>query len=143
MIGIDTNILVAYAIPEHPAHGGVRERVDLFQHDGRRLALTSGMIAEFVHVVTDPKRFENPLTMAEALEWAAFWSDAVEIAIISTDTAAHRQWLVWLEQHRLGRKRLLETLIAATWWSAGIREIFTLNPADFKIFSVFTIHTVN
>jgi predicted nucleic acid-binding protein len=28
MIGIDTNILVAYAIPEHPAHGRVREHMD-------------------------------------------------------------------------------------------------------------------
>lgn len=143
MIGIDTNILVAFAIPEHPAHGRVRERLDLFQLDGHRLALTSGILAEFVHVVTDPKRFEMPLTMTEALGWAAFWGDAGEIAIISPDIAAHQQWLVWLEQHRLGRKRLLDTLIAATWWSAGIREVFTLNPADFRIFDGFTVHTVD
>lgn len=143
MIGLDTNILVAHAIPEHPAHGKVRERIDHFQLEGRRLALTSGILAEFIHVVTDSRRFENPLTMPEALEWAAFWSDAEEIAIISTEIAAHRQWLLWLDQHRLGRKRLLDTLIAATWWSAGIQEVFTLNPADFKIFDAFTLHTVN
>lgn len=142
MIGVDTNILVAYVIPEHPAHGKVRERIDHFRLEGRRLALTSGILAEFVHVVTDPKRFENPLTMTEALEWAAFWSDAMEVTIISTEIGAHRLWLDWLGQHRLGRKRLLDTLIAATWWSAGIREAFTLNPADFKIFGVFTLHTV-
>jgi len=31
MIGIDTNILVAHAIPEHPHHGKVRERIGVFQ----------------------------------------------------------------------------------------------------------------
>lgn len=143
MIGLDTNILIAHVIPEHPAHGEVRARIDQFQLAGRRLALTSGILAEFVHVVTDSRRFENPLTMTEALDWAAFWSDAEEVVIISTEIAAHRQWLVWLEQHHLGRKRLLDTLIAATWWSAGIREAFTLNPADFKIFDAFTLHTLN
>jgi len=143
MIGLDTNILVAHAIPEHPSHGQVREHIDQFQLEGRRLALTSGILAEFIHVVTDSKRFESPLTMTEALEWAAFWSDAEEVAIVCTEIAAHRQWLVWLELHRLGRKRLLDTLIAATWWTAGIRDVFTLNPADFKVFGAFTLHTVN
>lgn len=143
MIGLDTNILVAHAIPEHPSHGKVRERVDHFLLEGRQLAVTSGILAEFVHVITDSRRFENPLTMTEALTWAAFWSDAGEVGIISTEISAHRQWLLWLEQHRLGRKRLLDTLIAATWWSAGIQEVFTLNPKDFKVFDAFKIHTVN
>ena len=48
----------------------------------------------------------------------------------------------WLGDHQLGRKRLLDTLIAATWHSAGIREICTLNPRDFTVFSVFQIHRV-
>lgn len=143
MIGLDTNILVAYVIPEHPAHGKVRERLDQFRLEGRRLALTSGILAEFVHVVTDSKRFENPLSMTKALEWAIFWSDAEEVVLLSTEIAAHRLWMDSLVQHRLGRKGLLDTLIAAIWWSAGIREVFTLNPADFRIFDAFTLHTVN
>ncbi len=143
MMGIDTNILVAFVIPEHPDHGRVRQRIVQFQQEGRRLAVTSGILAEFVHVVTDPRHFENPLNMFEALTWATFWSEAEEVVIISTDIAAHQQWLVWLEQYHLGRKRLLDTQIAATWWSAGIREIFTLNPADFRVFDTFQLHTLS
>lgn len=143
MIGLDTNVLVAHAIPDHPTHGKVRERIDRFLSEGRDLALTSGILSEFIHVVTDPRRFENPLTMAEALEWAGFWSDAEEVALVATDMTPHRQWLRWLEEHRLGRKRLLDTLIAATWHAAGVREIFTLNPRDFEVFGVFTIHTAD
>lgn len=143
MIGIDTNILVAFVIPEHPDHGKVRERIDQFQREGRRLAVTSGILAEFVHVVTDPRRFENPLTMTEALTWATFWSEAEEFVIVSTDRIAHEQWLLWLGQHHLGRKRLLDTLIAATWWAVGIREILTLNPADFTVFDAFQFHSLS
>jgi hypothetical protein len=51
--------------------------------------------------------------------------------------------LLWLEQYQLGRKRLLDTQIAATWWSVGIREIFTLNPADFRVFDTFQFHTLS
>jgi hypothetical protein len=88
MIGLDTNVLVAHAIPDHPSHGKVRERIDRFLTDGH-----------------DPRRFEKPLTMAEALEWAGYWSDAEEVG---------------LEEHRFGRKRLLDSLIAATWHAAGV-----------------------
>lgn len=143
MIGIDTNILVADAIPDHPAHAGVRGRIDDFISQGHELALTSAILSEFIHIATDPRRFLNPLSMAEALAQAEFWSSAEEVVVLPADLTAHRQWLEWLRLHRLGRKRLLETLIAATWHAAGLREIFTLNPRDFEIFGVFTIHKMN
>lgn len=140
MIGLDTNILVAHAIPDHPEHVQVRRQIDDFLSTGHGLGVTSGIVAEFIHIVTDSKRFEQPLSMVEALDWAGFWSDAEEVTLISPDVMAHWQWLRWIEEHRLGRKRLLDTLIAATWHTAGVAEVFTLNPRDFKIFGVFIIH---
>lgn len=139
MIGIDTNILVAHVIPDHPFHGRVRDCIARLLAEGHGFALTSGIVSEFIHIVTDSRRFENPLTMTEALEWSAFWSDATEISLISSDVAIHQLWLRWLEQHRLGRKRLIDTLIAATWHTAGVRKILTLNPRDFTIFGAFTV----
>lgn len=143
MIGLDTNILVAHAVPDHPACAQVRAQLERFVADRRALALTSGILAEFLHIVTDGKRFENPLTMPEALEWAVFWSEAEEVTMVATDAAAHWQWLQWVKQHQLGRKRLLDSLIAATWHAAGVREIFTLNPKDFSVFQAFTIHSLS
>ena len=37
----------------------------------------------------------------------------------------------------LGRKRLLDTLLAATYWQAGIQSLLTTNPADFGVFGTF------
>ncbi len=140
MIGLDTNILVAYVVPEHPAHEVVRGRIESFLSEGRPLALSSLVLSEFIHVVTDPKRFTRPLTMPEALEWSRFWSDAEETVLCPADLAVHLQWQQWMEEHRLGRKRLMDTLLSAIWRTAGVVEIFTLNPRDFGVFDEFLIH---
>jgi len=43
-------------------------------------------------------------------------------------------FLDWMQRHKLGRKRILDTQLAALFWSAGVRQILTANPADFQIF---------
>lgn len=139
IIGIDTNVMVARVIPGHPSHDKVQKRIDSFLADECRFALTATILSEFIHIVTDPKRFEKPLTMGEASEWARRWSDAEEVMLVTAEAAALRQWLRWMGAYGLGRKRLIDTLIAATWHTAGVQEIFTLNPDDFRIFGVFAI----
>ena len=45
MIGIDTSFLVAWAIPEHPAHQQCRRLAEEAASDQRTFALTSGILA--------------------------------------------------------------------------------------------------
>jgi hypothetical protein len=40
-------------------------------------------------------------------------------------------------QFRLGRKRLLDTLLAATWHTAGVNQILTLNWTHFEVYGRF------
>jgi len=140
MIGIDTSFLIAWAIPEHPDHSTCRQLSHDAASQGRTFGLTLGILAEFLHVATDPKRFSKPLTLAEAIHIADFWAQAAEVTLLSQDSATSQQWLHWMQQHRLGRKRVLDTVIAATWHQAGITGIYTLNPADFTLFAHFTPH---
>jgi predicted nucleic acid-binding protein len=142
MIGLDTSILVAQAIEEHPQHEASQRWLDDEIARNQCFAVTSGILAEFIHIVTDGRRFETPLAMSEALERAAFWSEAREVTLLVADDAVNALWLKWLADFQLGRKRLLDTLIAATWHAAGITEICTLNPNDFKVFDVFRIHCI-
>lgn len=137
MIGIDSSFLVAWAIPEHPRHHDCRALLESAVRDGRVFAITPGILAEFIHVVTDPRRFACPLAMADALRIAGFWADATEVTLLRQDALITGQWLQWLVKHQLGRKRLLDTLIAATWRISGVSEIYTLNPADFAVFGDF------
>ncbi len=142
MIGIDTSFLIAWAIPEHPDHGTCRQLSSKAASQGRSFGLTLGILAEFLHVATDPKRFSKPLTMAEAIHIADFWAQAAEVTLLHQEVATCQQWLHWMQQHHLGRKRVLDTLIAAIWHQAGIADVYTLNPADFRLFDCFTCQPI-
>lgn len=142
MIGLDTSILVAHAISEHPQHEASQRWLDEEVAKGQTFAITSGILAEFIHIVTDGRRFETPLAMSDALNRAAFWSEAREVTLLAADDTVNELWLKWLADFHLGRKRLLDTLIAATWHAVGIRDVCTLNPRDFKVFDVFRIHCI-
>ena len=96
------------------------------------------MLAEFLHVVTDARRFARPLEMSEARRVALEWWTAREVEQVYPDEEATRLFLSWMEQHRLGRKRLLDTQLAATYRRAGVTSLLTTNPGDFGIFGEFT-----
>ncbi len=101
------------------------------------MALCPQVIHEFLHVATDPRRFEHPLEMTDALSRAEKWWTARETHRVFPNEESMRISFEWQRQHRLGRKRLLDTLLAATYWENGMQRLLTLNEADFEIFGVF------
>ena len=144
MIGIDTSFLVALAVREHAAH---RQCWDLFEQRIRAKPGSAGLapqvLSEFAHVVTDPRRFERPLPMSDAIDICQQWSRAEECQLISPGPEAVSVFLNWMHRHGLGRKRLLDTLLAATYHSAGITRIVTTNWRDFAAFGVFEVETLH
>lgn len=136
--GIDTTFLVQVEVREVPGHEAARAWLDaaLAKHP-QPLALAPQVLAEFIHVVTDPRRFATPLSMEEALGKAQGWCEACEVRLIYPSLDSTRLALLWLRQHRLGRKRLLDTQLAATYYSEGITRLLTLNMSDFEVFGVF------
>lgn len=122
MIGLDTSILVAHAIVEHPQHEASHQWLAEAITRDETFAITSGILAEFIHIVTDARRFKTPLSISEALERATFWGAAREVTLLAADDGVNAQWLKWLADFHLGRKRLLDTLIAVTWHVAGGRD---------------------
>lgn len=104
---------------------------------GDRFAVASQVVTEFIHIVTDAKRFTAPLTMAQALARTRAWWDSPDVERIEADDAAVKWFLDAMARHQLGRKRVLDTLMAATYRSVGITSILTLNAADFVVFGEF------
>ena len=73
--GLDTSFLVAVEIEEHTCHTEARRMLDEFLNRGDRFALAPQILFEFVHTVTDPRRFQVPLTMETALRHSEkLWS---------------------------------------------------------------------
>jgi predicted nucleic acid-binding protein len=139
--GLDTGFLVAAEVAEHADHTAARETLARLIAASDQIAIAPQLLAEFIHVVTDPRRFAKPLDMAAARDVAEQWWTARDTVRVFPDNGATRQFLSWLQQFSLGRKRLLDTLLAATYLQAGIQSLLTTNPADFGVFGVFTCIT--
>ncbi len=135
--GFDTSLLVAHEVAGHAIHAGVRERVAALRAAGERFAIAAQVLTEFVHIVTDARRFAAPLTMEQALERALAWWDSPDVARVETDDVAVKWFLDAMARHQLGRKRVLDTMLAATYRSAGVTSLLTLNGGDFAVFGEF------
>ena len=62
--GLDTSFLVAAEVTEHAEHAGAQDTLARLLSAGDFLALAPQVLAEFIHIVTDSRRFAQPLDMA-------------------------------------------------------------------------------
>ena len=135
--GVDTGFLVSVEVAEHPAHHSARCILQELRAAGHRFGLAPQVLAEFIHIVTDPKRFSQPLDMETALSRAELWWNSPEVTPLPPAVSAARYFFEWMRLHRLGRKRILDTLLAASFHEAGIRSILTTNERDFTVLGCF------
>lgn len=139
-VGVDTGVLVAVTVREHPAHAAAwRWFADEVRGRDGAMALAPQVLAEYAHVVTDPRRFERPLSMVDALAMASRWWHARECRQVAADGDAVAIFLDWMAEHRLGRKRLLDTLLAASYRAAGVSRLVTTDGRDFGVFGGFEV----
>jgi predicted nucleic acid-binding protein len=136
MTGVDCNILVQLALQDHPKNAATVATVQAEVQRGSRLVFPPLVIDEFLHVITDDRRFSPPLTMIETLDWVEQFLTNPAVGILEPTAESTRQTLRWMRQFQLGRKRILDTHLAAVLHAAGVRRLLTSNPADFTVFGV-------
>ena len=139
MIGIDANILVALAVKEHPAHS---QAVKIFERElaaDEEIVWSLSVAAEFLHVVTDPRRIAPAREMTEALAWLQTWIAEVSPIWLTSSEAMIQLWLRWMAEFRFGRKRILDTQYAALLHTHGVKRLLTNNGDDLRVFGVFEI----
>ena len=138
---IDTDFLVAIEIRDHVFHKNADALLNRLLDEGHELAVAPQTLAEFVHVATDARRMKEPLSMEEALARAEHWWQAREVFRIYPAGETVTTWIGWLRDYRLGRKRLLDTMLAATCAEHGISVLISNNAADYEVFKKFKILT--
>ncbi len=72
-----------------------------------------------------------------ALQHSERWWNAREVNQVMPADSAVTLFHEWMRRHHLGRKRVLDTLMAATYRTAGVNSLLTLNFDDFAIFDGF------
>src|SRR5687768_9937318 len=121
--GLDTSFLVAVEVSSHDEHAVARAKFQKLVKAGDTFSLSPQILAEFIHVVTDPHRFAAPLTLEQAVERAEIWWNAAEIVHLFPTAESTLLFLGWLEEHGLGRKRLLDTMLASTMCAGGVTSM--------------------
>lgn len=139
--GIDTDFLVACEILDHPFHQSADKLLRNLLEDGHHLALAPQTLAEFIHIVTDQRRMPVPLNVADATSRAEQWWQAAEVVRVFPDGNSVSDFFAWLRQYQLGRKRLLDTLLAASFRQAKGTNIITNNAKDYEVLAAFEIVT--
>lgn len=137
--GIDTDFLVAIEITDHPFHKQADVLLQTLLAADHDFALAPQTLAEFIHIVTDARRMPEPLTMTDAITRAELWWQSKEVIRVFPDGHGVTDFFAWLRQHQLGRKRLLDTLLAASFCSAKVNKIITNNGRDYKVLGIFEI----
>ena len=136
MTGLDCNVLVQLALADHPANAATVAAVQAETQRAGSLVLPPLVVTEFLHVVTDDRRFSPPLTMIEALNWIEEFLANPSVSLLQPTQESLGQTLRWMREFNLGRKRILDTHLAAVLHTAGARRLLTSNPGDFAVFGV-------
>ena len=134
MIGLDSCFLIDLYWQDSPRNKKAR---DLYQKlandDSVQLAIYFNCFNEFLHVMTDSKRFENPFTVKEAISVIDFWCDLERVTVLYPDDTVFKRTLAWMNMYNLGRNRINDTQMASCYISNNITSLITANPKDFEI----------
>ncbi len=88
--GLDTGFLVAAEVTEHAEHAEARATLARLLGAGDLLGIAPQVLAEFIHIVTDPRRFTHPLDMTAARQLADQWWTASDVVHVCFPTMARR-----------------------------------------------------
>lgn len=135
ILGVDADVLISWAMRGSLRHSDARRLIDFeIRERGSSLAITPQVVYEFLHVVTDPRRFEQPFPMEEAIQQATQICNSEDVILLAPTPPVVPRTMELMGAFRLGRKRILDTALAATLELAGIRRLATFNPGDFQVF---------
>jgi predicted nucleic acid-binding protein len=137
--GLDTSFMVQLEVARHPGHEASRALFDRLLDSGESFALAPQVLAEFVHIVTDSNRFEQPLPVSRAIARVEHWWQARDVVPVFPNDTTVARFHAWMREHALGRKRLLDTMLAATYFTNDVRSILSTNARDFAVFGCFSI----
>ena len=140
MTGIDSCFLIDLYWQDSPRNKNARALYSEIANDENiQIGIFHNCFNEFLHVITNPKRFENSFSIKEAIEVIDFWCDIDRVTVLYPDDTVFKRTLAWMNMYNLGRNRINDTQMAACYLSNNISSIITANPKDFEIFRCFEI----
>jgi uncharacterized protein len=106
LILVDTNILLYAEDSLHPGHRVVREWWDAQLSGTETVCLCWSVLSGFIRLGTNPRVFQHPLTLEQALDRVQSWLDQPCTRIIRP---TERHWTVF--RHMLSETRAIANLV--------------------------------
>ena len=138
MIAADTNILVYAHRTDSEWHEPARSRVQSLAQGRVTWGLPWPCVHEFLAIVTHPRIYDPPSTIAEALNQVDAWLES-PVAELLSESRSH--WEVLKESLRSGRIKgpmVHDARVAALCIAHGVTEFWTAD-RDFSRFPTLAI----
>lgn len=141
IVAVDADVLVSWAMSGAPRHRPVRRFVDRAVAEGKRIGIPSQVAWEFLHICTDGKRFERPLAMDAAMDVVRELRASPDVCDLDAGASVVDRVVELLARYRLGRKRILDTVLAATLEAGKVKTLATFNAKDYEVFPFLELVT--
>jgi toxin-antitoxin system PIN domain toxin len=125
VIAVDTNILVYAHRPEAPFHDAARRCVAGLAEGRGAWAIPFHCLIEFTAIVTQPRIWQTPSTLAGAFDQVHAWRESPRLRVIGDSDSGWPTFETLARQARVGGGALHDARIAACCLHHGVSELWT------------------
>jgi uncharacterized protein len=133
MIAVDTNLLVYAHRRESPFHQSAKELIESLRRTPAPWAIPWPCVHEFLSIVTHPKVYKTPASLAEALASVDAWLAGGNLHLLAESDGYFEKLRDMAQAAQLKGPRIHDARIAALCLHHGVRELWTAD-RDFSLF---------
>jgi toxin-antitoxin system PIN domain toxin len=133
MIGVDSNLLVYAHRRDAPWHADAKRCLTQLAEGPASWAIPWACIHEFIAIVTHPKIYHPPSTIAQAVEQVECWRGSPSLVLIGEGDAYWERLRRLLIGGKIAGSKVHDARVAAVCLMHGVRELWTVD-RDFSRF---------
>lgn len=139
MIAVDTNILVYAHRKDSEWNEAAHDRLAALANGRAQWAIPWPCVHEFIAIVTHPRIYDPPSTLAQAFDQLDAWLESPTLTLLSEIDSYLETLRSTLTTARASGPRVHDARIAALCTLHGVRELWTAD-RDFSRFPSLATH---
>jgi uncharacterized protein len=125
VIGVDSNLLVYAHRSDSTWHAEAKRRLRELAEGRSAWAIPWPCIHEFLAVVTHPRIYDPPSTLAEALDQVSAWLESPSVVLLAETSSYWAVLSTALTAGRVAGPRIHDGRVAALCELHGVRELWS------------------
>jgi predicted nucleic acid-binding protein len=134
---LDTNILVYAINVDSASHLSAAGLIKEISAGTLKTCISPQVLCEFYATVTNPRKFQHPLSPPEATEIITGYLES-NIALLYLKNNTIKLTLEMAVRYQISGPEIFDAQIVATMLENGVAMIYTANLSDFKKYSEIT-----